>query len=94
LNPGLIKTGIRANVLGGTGTIRFEIVETLIGWFTMSAETYGARTVPLLVAPELAEKNGALFNQKGIGIFASPGMTEAHVAALIAECEALVSSAR
>jgi NAD(P)-dependent dehydrogenase (short-subunit alcohol dehydrogenase family) len=93
LNPGLIKTTIRANVLGGTGTFRFRAVEWLIGLFTMSAETYGERTAPLLVAPELEARSGAMFNQKGVAILPSPGMTPEHVAALIAESEALVARA-
>lgn len=91
LNPGLIKTGIRANVLGGTGSVRFKLVETVLGWFTMSAATYGERTVPLLVAPELTSRSGAFFNQKGVAILASPGMTPEHVGALLAESEALVA---
>jgi NAD(P)-dependent dehydrogenase (short-subunit alcohol dehydrogenase family) len=93
LNPGLIKTTIRANVLGGTATLRFRLVEAVIGLFTMSAETYGERTVPLLFAPELETRSGACFNQKGIAILPSPGMTPEHVAALIAESEALIARA-
>jgi hypothetical protein len=93
LNPGLIKTTIRANVLGGTATMRFRFVEWVISLFTMSADTYGVRTVPLLVAPELEQRSGALFNQKGVAILASPGMTPEHVAALITESEALVARA-
>jgi NAD(P)-dependent dehydrogenase (short-subunit alcohol dehydrogenase family) len=93
LNPGLIKTTIRANVLGGTATVRFKLVEWLIGLFTMSAETYGARIVPLLVAPELESRSGAMFNQKGVAILPSPAMTPEHVAALMAESEALIARA-
>jgi NAD(P)-dependent dehydrogenase (short-subunit alcohol dehydrogenase family) len=93
LNPGLIKTGIRANVLGGHGSLRHRVVETLIGLFTPTAETYAERTVPLLVAPELDARSGAMFHQKGHAILSTPGLDEARVAALIAESEALIARA-
>jgi NAD(P)-dependent dehydrogenase (short-subunit alcohol dehydrogenase family) len=93
LNPGLIKTNIRANVLGGEGTMRQKFVEAMLGLFTPSPETYAERVVPLLFAPELDGRSGAMFNQKALAIRATPTMTKEHVGALIAESEALLARA-
>lgn len=91
LNPGLIKTGIRANALGGAGSVRQTVVEFFIGLFTIDAEGYADRVVPLLVAPELEERSGALFDQKADAIHKTPAMTDAHVAAWMSESEALLA---
>lgn len=91
LNPGLIKTNIRANVLGGEGSLRMRFVEWMIGLFTPTAETYAARIVPLLVAPELEGRTGAMFNQKANAILPSAVLDEARVTQLLAESDALVA---
>jgi NAD(P)-dependent dehydrogenase (short-subunit alcohol dehydrogenase family) len=91
LNPGLVKTGIRANYLGD-GTLKHRFAEGLIGLFMCSAETYAARIVPVMVAPELEGRSGAMFNQKGHAILATEELTESHVSALMAASEKLVSS--
>ena len=51
----LIKTGIRANLLG-EGTVKYKLVEGAIGILTQSPEAYAKRMVPLLFAPELEER--------------------------------------
>lgn len=91
LNPGLVKTDIRANLLGGTDSWRFRVVETLIGWFTPSAETYAERLVPALLAPELEAESGFHLNKRGTPIRPSTGMTPAHVAAFVTATEALLA---
>lgn len=91
LNPGLIKTGIRANYLGD-GSLKHRFAEGLIGLFMTSAETYATRIVPVMVAPELEGRSGAMFNQKGHAILPTAALTESHVSALIAASEELVSS--
>jgi NAD(P)-dependent dehydrogenase (short-subunit alcohol dehydrogenase family) len=93
LNPGLIKTNIRANVLGGSTSLRFKLIESLISLFTPTPEWYAARIVPLLLSPELDQHSGAFFNQKAIPILPSKGMDEAHVAKLITGSQALVERA-
>jgi NAD(P)-dependent dehydrogenase (short-subunit alcohol dehydrogenase family) len=93
LNPGLIKTNIRANVLGGEGSLRQRFVEAMLGLFTPSPETYAERIVPLLFAPELEGRSGAMFNQKADAILPTPTLSPSHVAAFIAESEALVARA-
>lgn len=91
LNPGLIKTNIRANFMGGNQSLRFKLTEGLIGFFMTSAEQYAERIVPLLVAPELEGKSGAMFNQKGRAIHATAALDAGRVGQLISESEALVA---
>lgn len=91
LNPGLIQTNIRANFMGGNQSLRFKLVEALIGLFMMSAEAYGDRTASLVVAPELEGKSGAMFNQKGHAIEPTGALDAARTAQLISESEALVA---
>ena len=49
--------------------------------------------MPLFFAPELEARSGAMFNQKADAIRPTPTMTPAHVAAFVAESEALVARA-
>jgi NAD(P)-dependent dehydrogenase (short-subunit alcohol dehydrogenase family) len=91
LNPGMIKTKIRSNFLG-EGTLRYRLIEGLIGLVSPSAETYAEHLVPLLVSPDLEGRSGAMFNQKGMAILPSPKLTDAsHVDAFISASEGLVS---
>lgn len=92
LNPGLIKTGIRSNMLGD-GSLKHRVIEFFIGLFTPTPETYAERLTPLLFAPELAGRSGLMFNQKADAILPSQVLSEERVAALIAESEALVGRA-
>jgi NAD(P)-dependent dehydrogenase (short-subunit alcohol dehydrogenase family) len=92
LNPGLIQTDIRSNFLGA-GTLKHRIVERLIGLFMPSPESYAARAVPLLFAPELERRSGAMFDQKARAIRRSEGLDGARVAALLSASEALVDRA-
>lgn len=92
LNPGLIKTDIRSNFLGGNKLL-FALLEGLIGLFTPTVETYAKRVAPLLLAPELEILNGRLFNSKAEPILPSPGFTPGHVAAFLADSQALIERA-
>jgi NAD(P)-dependent dehydrogenase (short-subunit alcohol dehydrogenase family) len=93
LNPGLIKTDIRANVLGGRESLKFKFVEALIGLMTISAEKYAARLAPVLLAPELEGHTAVHFNQKGIAIKPSEVMTESQVERLMAATDAVLARA-
>jgi NAD(P)-dependent dehydrogenase (short-subunit alcohol dehydrogenase family) len=93
LNPGLIKTAIRSNFLG-EGSLKHRLTEALIGLFTMSAETYAERTLPLLFAPELEGKSGLVFDQKARAILPSEALTEPHVTRLLEESTKLVDRAQ
>lgn len=90
LNPGLIKSNIRSNVLGDS-TLRHRLAEGLIGLITPSAETYARRILPLLVSPDLAGHSGAMFDRKGDAVAASPKLTGSQVRAFLAESESLVA---
>lgn len=92
VNPGLIKTEIRANVLGGTGSFKFKFVETLIGLFTPTPETYASRIVPVMLAAELATESGFHFNKNGVPIEPSKPMTPDHVAAFMTSTERLLGA--
>lgn len=82
LNPGLIKTKIRANMLGD-GSLMHTVVEFFIGLFMPSADDYARRIVPVLFAKELDVRSGVMFGAKGTPILPTEGMTEAHVTRLI-----------
>jgi len=94
LNPGLIRTNIRPNALGGSDSLKFKLVETLIGLVMMSPEKYAARFGPVILAPELDQLTGIHFNSKGRAIESSKQMTDGHVTALIAASEALLRHAQ
>ena len=92
LNPGLIKTNIRSNLLGAN-TLRFRIAERVIGLVTPSAETYAGRLAPLLVSPDIEGHSGAMFNRKGEAILPTATLTEDYVRRFIAASEALAARA-
>lgn len=92
LNPGLIKTNIRANYLGA-GSLKHRVTETLIGLFTWSPEKYAERIAPLLFAPELDARTGVMFNQKGVAILPTEALIPEHVAKFLAASDALVGRA-
>lgn len=93
LNPGLIKTNIRDNLFG-KDSLKSRVMESMIGLFTPTAETYSERVAPLLVSPDLEAHSGAMFDRKGDAILPTPKLTDAsYVKAFIAASEALVSRA-
>src|SRR5688572_4101499 len=79
LNPGLIKSNIRSNMSGGQDSLRHRITEGIIGFLTMSADTYAERIVPLLFSTDIELASGAFFNQKAIAILPSEIMTPSYV---------------
>lgn len=90
LNPGLIQSDIRANLLG-PGSFKHRAVEALIGLFSISAQTYAERLVPVLFAPELEGRSGVMFDRKARAILPSAALTPQRVAALISASEALLA---
>lgn len=93
LNPGLVKTSIRSNLLGA-GSLKHRLVEGLIGLITPTPEGYARRIAPLLVAPELEGRSGAMFGKKGSAILPSAGFDAAHVERFITGLDALLERAR
>jgi len=90
LNPGLMKTNIRSNMLG-QHSFKHRAIETVIGMLTPSVETYAKRIVPLLWAPELEPHSGAMFDRKGRAIMPSTNMVDTTVREIIAASEELVA---
>lgn len=89
-NPGLIKTDIRSNFLGGNKFL-FAVVEGLIGLLSPTAETYAERIAPLMLAPELESRTGLMFDNKARAILPSSGLTAPHIEAFLSESKALVA---
>lgn len=92
LNPGLIKTNIRANYLG-EGSVTHRVAEFFIGLFMTSPERYAERILPVIFAPELTNYNARMFGQKGNPILPTEGMSPERVAALIGASERLADRA-
>ena len=90
LNPGLAKTNIRDNFFC-KDPLKSRVMETLIGWFSPTADAYAERIVPLLLAPEIEEHSGARFDRKGRAILPSAGLSAPHIQKFMAASEALLS---
>lgn len=92
LNPGMIATNIRANMLG-EGSVLHRSAEWLIRLLAGSADAYADRIGPLLVSADLAGRGGAMFDHKGLEMPPSPKLTEQHVRRFMEASEALVARA-
>jgi len=89
LNPGLIKTAIRSDFLGGNKFL-FALVEGLIGLLNPTAAAYAARIAPLMLAPQLEGRTGLMFNNKARAILPSAALSAPHMDAFLTESQALV----
>ena len=92
LAPGLIKTGIRSNLLGD-GSITHKLVESTVGILAQSAQTYAKRVVPLLFAPELEGRTGLMFGLKAQPILPTRGLDSAYIDRYLSASEALLRRA-
>jgi NAD(P)-dependent dehydrogenase (short-subunit alcohol dehydrogenase family) len=92
LGPYLVKTGIRSNLLGD-GSITHKLVETVVGIFMQSPETYAKRMVPLLFAPELEGRSGLMFGHKAQPILPTQGLDNAYIDRYLSVSEALLRRA-
>ncbi|GBQ95762.1 dehydrogenase [Acetobacter nitrogenifigens DSM 23921 = NBRC 105050] len=92
LNPGLIKSSIRSNLMGAD-SLKHRIMEWLIGKLAPSADDYAARILPLLFSPDLDHRSGAFFDRKAQAILPSNGMTEAYAQRYVAASEMLAARA-
>jgi NAD(P)-dependent dehydrogenase (short-subunit alcohol dehydrogenase family) len=92
LNPGTVKTNIRANFFGSRWTL--AVVEWLAGFMMIEPEVYAERIVPLLVSRDLDDRSGAMFDTKAQAILPSPSaQTASYATALMAASEALIARA-
>ena len=92
LGPYLVKTGIRSNLLGD-GSITHKLVETAVGIFMQSPETYAKRMVPLLFAPELEGRTGLMFGHKAQPIKPTQGLDSAYIHRYLSASDALLRRA-
>jgi NAD(P)-dependent dehydrogenase (short-subunit alcohol dehydrogenase family) len=89
LAPFLVKTGIRSNLLGENSLVH-KIVETAVGLFMQSPQTYAQRIVPLLFAPELDNETGRMFGHRAQPILPTPGIDQSYVNRFLAASDALL----
>jgi hypothetical protein len=93
LNPGIIKSGIIAGVLG-EGTLLFKLQQIVIGALLQSTDEYAAKILPLLASPDIEGHSGAMFGRHGDAIHASRAVAEqAHLQKVVEESEKLVARA-
>jgi hypothetical protein len=95
LNPGLIRTEIRDGYLGKDTWFSYA-VESLIGLFCQSAETFAEKTLlPLMVAPELDSANKMLIDSDGTLLPANPFLAQTeNYDRVIMESVALIDRAK
>ncbi len=65
-------------------------METLIGLWTCTADTYAKRVTLLLFTPGVEEQSGALFNSKDLVILTLVGLIKSHSRAFMVAPEVLV----
>ncbi|SCU96799.1 LAME_0F17480g1_1 [Lachancea meyersii CBS 8951] len=88
LNPGLIKTNIRSNLLGANSW-KSWIIESIIGFWCQSTEDYARRMLPMMVSSDLDAYNPAFFNNKAQAV-ESQKFTEPYVEKFIGKSEELL----
>ena len=93
MNPGLIKSGIRAGVLG-EGSLIFNLAEVVIGALFQSADEYAEKILPLLASPDIEAHSGTMFGRHGDPILASSSLSnESYLQKVIEESEKLSKKA-
>jgi NAD(P)-dependent dehydrogenase (short-subunit alcohol dehydrogenase family) len=93
VNPGLIKTEIRSNFLGKE-SLKFKIIEFLIGLFTPSPDKYADKMLPLIFSKDLEKYTGVMFNRKRKAVVPSDGIDdEGYMQRFIDNSEELIQQA-
>lgn len=90
LNPGLISTNIRSNLMGENSR-KFKFMESLIGLLSQSPDEYASRIVPLLISPDIESHSGACFNRKAQSIHPSEGYTPEYIQSFFRASEELLA---
>jgi NAD(P)-dependent dehydrogenase (short-subunit alcohol dehydrogenase family) len=65
LNPGIIKTELMFDFLGGKDSLVSQIQQHWIGSVCPSVDDYATTAIQLLVSPQIENHGGASFNQYG-----------------------------
>lgn len=76
LNPGVIKSDLMFDFLGGKDSWTSSLQQLVIGAVCPSVDDYALTAVQLLASPVLEGMNGASFNQRGEPIKSSPWLLE------------------
>jgi len=93
LSPGIIKTEIRDNFLG-KGSWKSSLLETMIGWFTPTAESYAEKQlIHILTSPELEGKPGLMINNKRQIVPPNPALTPEVIERIMTESQKLTNRA-
>ena len=74
LNPGFVKTDIRANLFGSRALV--SLINWLTSFMMVEPDAYAERLVPLLVSPDLNGRSGVMLNNKAEAILPSPSSAE------------------
>lgn len=90
LNPGLVKTNIRNNLLGNKSWLS-STVEFFIGWIFKSPEDYAKIMLPLLIDPSLDNKDGTFYDNKAKMISPSKDLTKEYAYRYISESKELLN---
>lgn len=78
LNPGLLPTNIRSNFMGAN-SIKFRLMEWIVSLISIGTKAYAERLTPLLISPDIENYSGVMFNQKGIAVLPSKGLTDDYI---------------
>jgi NAD(P)-dependent dehydrogenase (short-subunit alcohol dehydrogenase family) len=93
LNPGLIKTEIRDNFLG-KNSWKSSIIETVLGWFTPTAEDYAEKQLLHIIAsPQIEDRPGIMIDNKRNIIPPNTFLTPEKIERIIAESQNLADRA-
>lgn len=93
INPGVVKTNIRANWIGDKKLLS-GLLEGLIGMLNPTPAQFAEKLVPILFAPELEQRNGALLTREGKALYPSKAIQDkAHVNAFIQNSYRLLKKA-
>ena len=94
LNPGIMKSNIMGGLLG-EGSPFHVAQQTVIGLIFQSVEQYASKIVPLLFAPEIDSRSGAMFDRNANPIFSNPYLTDRAYRMRVTEAsEALLARVR
>lgn len=89
LAPGVIRTGIRADLLG-EGSAVHRATEAVIGLLAQTPQEYARRLLPVLFASGLEGRSGEMFGYRGNAIHPSRGFDLGYANLFLAESEALL----
>lgn len=93
LNPGMVRTEIRDNLLG-KGSWKSWLMESLVGLFTWTPASYAESTINVIVSPELEKRPGAFINNSRKIIPGNPFFSkEENVARVLSETVKLADRA-